>query len=98
MELTDKEKLTPIGPPMQLHQLTTPHLEEAAKTLLHKHGCIIAEHPEECIIMFPEGTICTEQGLRTLCEHREIQLPDGYLLYEDYDRWRNISLLWYLPE
>ncbi len=83
---------------MQLHQLKTTLPVEEARAVLQRHGCTCKEHADECIIYFPEGTTRTEKGLRTLCEHSQIQLPDGYILYEDYDRQREISLLWYSRE
>ena len=91
-------RFIPIGPPMQLHQLTTPPLVEEAKTILQKHGCTIKEHQEEFIISFPEGTTRTEETLRTHSEHYRILLPDGYILHESYDRLREISFLRYSPE
>ena len=91
-------RFIPIGPPMHLRQLTTPPLIEEAKTILQRHGCAFKEHPEQCIISFPEGTTRTEETLRTHSEHYLIQLPDGYILHESYDRWREISFLQYSPE
>jgi len=91
-------KFIPIGPPMPLHQLTTPPLVQEAKTILQRHGCTFKEHQEECVIYFPEGTTRTEETLRTHSEHYRIQLPDGYILHESYDRWRAISFLQYSPE
>jgi hypothetical protein len=90
---------TPIGPPMPLRQLTAPPLVEEAQTILHRHGCTFKEHSEECIIIrFPEGTTRTEETLRTHSEHYRIELPDGYILYESFDRERELSFLEYLPE
>jgi hypothetical protein len=40
-------KFIPIGPPMQLRQLTTPPLVEEAKIILQKHGCTFKEHQNE---------------------------------------------------
>ena len=91
-------RFIPIGPPTQLHQLTTPPLVAEAKIIFQRHGCTFKEHPEECIISFPEGTTRTEETLRTHSEHYCIQLPDGYILHESYDRLREISFLEYLPE
>ena len=91
-------RFIPIGPPIQLRQLTTPPIVEEAKTILQRHGCTFKEHPEECIIFFPEGTTRTEETLRTLSEHYRILLPDGYTLHESYDWWRELSFLQYLPE
>lgn len=98
MERTDQEKFIHIGPPTQLRQLKTPCPVEGAKAVLQSHGCTCQEHADAYIIYFPEGTTRTEKGLRTLCEHYQIQLPDGSILYEDYDRQREISLLWYSRE
>ena len=42
-------RFIPIGPPMQLSQLTTPPLVEEAQTILQRHGCTFKEHPEGCI-------------------------------------------------
>jgi hypothetical protein len=92
-------KFTPIGPPMQLRQLTAPPLVEEAQTILHRHGCTFTEHSEGCVITrFPEGTTRTEETLRTLSEHYRIELPDGYILHESFDRARELSFLEYLPE
>lgn len=91
-------RFIPIGPPMQLQQLKTPPLVEEAKTIFRRHGCTFKEHPEGCIIYFPEGTTRREETLRTLSEHYHIQLPDGYTLHESYDRRRELSFLRYLPE
>lgn len=91
-------KFIPIGPTMQLRQLITPPLIEEAKTILQRHGCTFIESREECIICFPEGTTRAEETLRTHREDCRIQLPDGYILHESYDRWRKISYLQYSPE
>jgi hypothetical protein len=91
-------RFIPIGPPMLLHELTTPPFVEEARTILQKHGCTFKEYPEKCIIYFPEGTTRTEETLRTHSEHYRIQLPDGYILHESYDWWRKISFLQYSPE
>jgi hypothetical protein len=92
-------KLIPIGPPIQLRQLTIPPLVEEAQTILHRHGCTFTEHSEaRIIIRFPEGTTRTEEMLRTHSEHYRIELPDGYILYESFDRQRELSFLEYLPE
>jgi len=91
-------KFIPIGPPMPLRQLTTPLLVEEAKSILQRHGCTVREHQEKCMIDFPEGTIRTEEMLRTHCEHYRIVLPDGYMLHENYDWWRKTSFLLYQPE
>src|ERR1051326_4185117 len=98
MERTDQEKFIHTGPSTQLCQLKTIRPVEEARVVLQRHGCICTELADECIIYFPEGTTRTEKGLRTLCEHYQIQLPDGYILYEDFDRQREISLLWYSRE
>jgi hypothetical protein len=91
-------KFIPVGSPMPLRQLIIPPVVEEAKTVLQKHGCTFKEHPEEFIIYFPEGTTRTEETLRTLSEHYRIQLPDGYILHESYDRRRELSFLQYSPE
>ena len=91
-------KFIPIGPTMQLHQLITPPLLEEAKIILQRHGCTFIEHREKCVICFPEGTTRAEETLRTHSEHCRIQLPDGYILHESYDRWRDMSFLRYSPE
>ena len=50
------------------------------------------------IFSFPEGTTRTEEMLRTHSEPYRIELPDGYLLHESFDRERELSFLEYLPE
>ena len=54
--------------------------------------------PRGMMIPFPEGTTRTEETLRTHSEHYRIQLPDGYILHESFDRARELSFLEYLPE
>jgi hypothetical protein len=89
----------PIAPTYPLHQLTTPFLEgEEPKEIIRKHGCRLEEHPNECIIFFPEGTTKTEIYPRTRQARYRIILPDGYELREVYDLYREISLLAYQPE
>jgi len=88
----------PIAPTYPLHQLTTLPFEEEAKEIMLKHGCTLEEHPNECIIIFPEGTTKTEIYPRTMQSRYRIILPDGYELREIYDRYREISLLAYSLE
>ncbi len=88
-----------VAQPRPLHQLTIPPIEEEeGREILLKHGCRIEEHPQECIIFFPEGTIRTEIFLRLIHPRYRITLPDGYELRATYDRYQNISILFYLPE
>jgi hypothetical protein len=89
----------PIAPTYPLHQLTTfPFEVEEAKEIMRKHGCTLEERPDKCIIFFPEGTTKTEIYPRTMQSRYRIVLPDGYELREAYDRYREVSLLGYLPE
>ncbi len=85
-------------PPQPLHQLKTPPLTEEAKEVMVRHGCTLKEHPNECIIFFPEGTTKTEMLLRTMNPRYQIKLPDGYELREVYDKYREISMLSYTRE
>ena len=96
MDRLDFTHLT--APVLPLHQLKTLILMVEAKEVILRHGCKLNERPDECIISFPEGTTRREIYPRTISEHYQINLPDGYILYEDYDRWRKISLLRYSPE
>lgn len=84
-----------MAPTYLLNQLTTPPLEEEAKTVMLRHGCTLKESRNECIIFFPEGTTKTEILFRTMNPRYHIKLPDGYELRETYDRHRGISLLSY---
>jgi hypothetical protein len=87
-----------VAPTHPLHRLTTPPLEEEAKEAILKHGCKLEEHPNECTILFPEGTTRTEIFLRTMNPRYQIKLPDGYEFREVYDRYREVSLLLYSSE
>jgi len=84
-----------------LRQLTIPPIEEEkGKEVLSKHGCRIEEyeHLQQCIIFFPEGTTKTEIFPRLTHPRYRIQLPDGYELRETYDRYQQISILFYPHE
>ena len=92
----DKEDFIYIGLPTQLlHQLKTPPLTEEAKEVMIKHGCMLEENPDECIVSFPEGTTRTEIFPRMMTERYHITLPNGYQLQQVYDRFREINILFY---
>jgi hypothetical protein len=59
----------PIAPTYPLHQLITLPFEEEAKEIMLKHGCTLEEYPDECIIIFPEGTTRTEIFPPVPCTH-----------------------------
>lgn len=83
-----------IAPTCPLRKLSVPPIEdERGREILLKHGCRIMEHPQECIIIFPEGTTKTEIFLRLTHPRYQIRLPDGYELREIYDRYQKISIL-----
>jgi hypothetical protein len=90
----------PMAPTYPLSQLTTLPLVEQkeAKSIMQKHGCKLEEHPDECIVFFPEGTTKIEIYPRTRHPRYRIVLPDGYELREVYDRYQEISLLSYQRE
>ena len=97
--MNEQDYIYPVAPTYPLHQLTTlPFEVEEAKEIIRKHGCVLEEHPQECIIFFPEGTTRTEIYPRTTQSRYCIVLPDGYELLEMYDRYRDVSLLAYLRE
>ena len=88
-----------VAQPHPIYQLTIPPIEEEeGRAILLKHGCRIEEHPQECIIFFPEGTTRTEIFLRLIHPRYRITLPDGYELRATYDRYQNISILFYPSE
>src|SRR5437016_14602128 len=85
-----------ITPPTRpLHQIKTPLLTEEAKEIILRHGCRLEEHPNECIVSFPEGTTWTEIFPRMMTERYHITLPDCYKLQVVYDRYREINILLY---
>src|SRR6266852_4810629 len=89
----------PTAPTYPLYQLTTfPFEGEEAKEIIRKHGCTLEEHPDKCIIIFPEGTTKTEIYPRTLQSRYRIVLPGGYELREIYDPYREASFLAYSLE
>ena len=81
-------KLCPLD-----HLIIPPIENEEGREVLLKHGCRIEEHPQECMIFFPEGTTKTEIFLRFTHPRYQIRLPDGYELREIYDRFQRISIL-----
>ena len=95
----NEQNHTPITAPTKpLHQLTTVPLTEEAKEVIARHGCKTDKQPSECTVHFPKGTTYTEILPRTMNARYKIKLPDGYVLHEVYDRYREISLLLYTPE
>ena len=63
-----------------------------------RHGCMLDENSDECIVSFPEGTTRTEILPRMMTEQYRITFPDGYKLQEVYDKHREISILLYPRE
>lgn len=95
----EQNRKYPIAPTYPLHQLIVPPFEvEEAIGIMVKHGCTLEEHPNKCIVFFPEGTTKTEIYPRTMQSRYLIMLPDGYELLEMYDRYREVSLFAYRPE
>lgn len=92
------DKQNPIhltAPTYPLHQLKTPPLTEEAKEVMLRHGCTLNEHTHECMVSFPEGTTRTEIFPRMMTARYHITLPDSYKLHENYDKYREISILFY---
>jgi hypothetical protein len=86
-----------VTAPLPLHHLSTPPMIDEARELIKQHGCEVFEHPNHCVVMFPEGTMRREIFPRLSCERYEITLPDGFQMVEMDDRWREHSLLFLLP-
>ena len=88
--------ITPLTQP--LHELKTPPLTEEARKIIVRHGCTLDENTDECIVSFPEGTTRTEILPRLMTERYRITFPDNYELQENYDKYREISILLYPRE
>jgi hypothetical protein len=86
------------APTRPLHQLKTPPFTQEAKEIMLRHGCTLDEYPHECIVSFPEGTTRTEIFPRMMTERYHITLSDSYKLHENYDKYREISILFYPRE
>jgi len=96
--MNEQNPLHPLHPLHLLHLLKTPPLTEEAKDIMLRHGCTLEEYPNECIVSFPEGTTRTEIFPRMMTQRYHITLPDSYKLHENYDKYREISILLYPRE
>lgn len=93
-----RDRIHATPPAQPLHQLKTPPLTEEARKIIVRHGCTLDENTDECMVSFPEGTTRTEIFPRMLTEQYCITFPDSYKLQENYDKYREISILLYPRE
>ncbi len=70
-----------------------------AQREIEAHGCRIVHHSEYAEVTFPEGTMQTEVLPHMPGGHRfELVLPDGYIIHQQYIRYRDEYLLLYSRE
>lgn len=62
-------------------------LMEEIRALLEKHGIRIEEKPTSCILYLPPGTTKTEIFPRVHNSRYRIDLPDGFVFYENELIW-----------
>jgi hypothetical protein len=79
---------------------TTRDLFEVARGILRKHGCVIEDGQDCCIITLPPGSTKIElvNPPRTVDIRYKIRLPDGYELREFYNRCTRKSVLGFCCE
>ena len=75
---------------------TAPDMFPEAECEIEAHGCCIMHHRDYAEVTFPEGTTQKEVLPRMPGGHRfELVLPDGYIIHQQYVRFRDEYLLLY---
>ena len=60
-----------------------PGLADALRPVLEAHGATLEEHPDACVVLFPQGTMQHRKFPFVHTQRYTIRFPDGYtLLYE----------------
>lgn len=87
---------TNLGDPLPAGPVLLPSLEQEARAVLERHGCVISRDDKAYVVSFPQGTIKREILPRLpITETWRVFLPDGYELLESRDSWRAINNLYY---
>lgn len=85
-----------LGDPLPAGPVLLPSLEQEARAVLERHGCVISRDGKAYVVSFPQGTIKREMLPRLpITETWRVFLPDGYELLESRDTWRAINNLYY---
>ncbi len=78
---------------------TAPDMFPEAEREMETHGCTIMHSRDHAEVTFPEGTTQREVLPRMPGGERfELVLPDGYIMHQQYVRYRDEYLLLYSRE